>query len=283
MRHVWLFLFAFGCAEDPILARAEALKQDETEKRNAADVDFRERAGKAVVRGIPEEPVPGVPGETPRVVPAKDVREEGIPGVAVEPIEAGVEGTPMPGVPVDPEPGIPEDPMAGTPDQPPPSGTIDTGRPIGKVEDPTPGVPEEPPPGQPGSPGGAKRGEEQLDLSGPHVTLQGRVDMDESITARVRIDIFDGDHRNRTGPRPSVVQFHEMEQAGTFEISIPVSVKRVWLGAYADMNANNRPDRGEPRGWYSRNPVFLNDAQAQIIIELVQEKVDDDLGEDFGG
>jgi hypothetical protein len=287
---LWLVLFTFACAGDPILVRAEALKQAEAEKRSAANVGIPETtgeaggvAGEAVVPGIPVEPDPGIPDEPQLIGLATDAKEDGVPGVQVEGVEAGVEGPPTPGVPADPEPGVPEEPEAGTPDEPAPSGITDTGRHIGQAEDPDPGVPEEPQPGQPGSPGGADRGEDQPDTSGPHVTVHGRIDMDESITAKVRIDVFDGDHRNRTGPRPSVVQFHELAQASTFEISIPVSAKRVWIGAYADMNANNRPDRGEPRGWYSRNPVFLNDAQATIIIELVQEKVVDDLGEDFGG
>jgi len=120
-------------------------------------------------------------------------------------------------------------------------------------------------------------------VSGPHVTITGRVYMDASLEARIRIDIFDGDHRNLNAPRPKVVQFHELDNPGPFELSIPQNAKRVWIGAYADVNGNNRPDRGEPRGWYARNPVFLSDATDPISIELVQEKVADDLGVDFGG
>ncbi len=237
--------------------------------------------------GTAEDPVPGVPSEPERViVDASGAEMVGVPGDALG--EAGLEdpGTmedPERGIPEEPVPGVPEEPEPAVPDAPHPEGLQDTGRTLGLPEAPEPGIPEEPTPAPPGSPGGAERDGEKNEVTGPHITLSGRVNMDVSLEAKIRIDIFDGDHRNLNAPRPKVVQFHELQRAGSFEISVPQDAKRVWIGAYADLNGNNRPDRGEPRGWYSRNPVFLMDVTETILIELVQEKVADDLGADFGG
>jgi len=200
-------------------------------------------------------------------------------GEAAEPSEQpaamGEDGEPEPGVPEEPSPA----PAGSTerPDPPPhSSGT-------GKAVEPEPGVPEEPSPAPPGTPGGAEHpGKEGGVLEeGPQVLLRGTISGGESVGGRIRIDLFDGDQRNTSGPRPRVVGVHEVSKSGPFELSVPQSVKRVWIGAYRDLNQNNRPNEGEPFGWYSRNPVYLDDPPAQIEISLAVEGKSLGLGLDF--
>jgi len=94
--------------------------------------------------------------------------------------------------------------------------------------------------------------------------------------------MFDGDQRNVSGPRPKVVAVHEIPTLGPFDHSVPVSAKRIWLGAYRDVNDNKRPDKGEPFGWYSRNPIYLDDVPALIEVEIESEGKASGLGLDFG-
>jgi len=243
-----------GCAKDPILEAAESMGTD-TQKDGAP---IKAQAG--VVPGTPDEPPPGVPGDA---------------------MEAGLAGDPEPGTPAEPQPGIPEDPEPAAPGSeavpdPPPGGD-------GVPAQPEPGVPEEPKPAPPGTPGGAEHPGKDGGIvdEGPHVTIRGSISSG-SLNGKIRIDLFDGDQRNVSGPRPKVVGVHEINESGPFEVSIPASVGKVWLGAYLDSNKNNRPDKGEAVGWYSRNPVHLDDVPKAVNITLQEEGKASGLGLDFG-
>ena len=239
-------LLAVGCGADPILEAAEAMDQEES------------MASQAVVgTGSPR----GEPGE---------------PG-AVQPGEENM----TPGVPEEPEPGIPNEPEAAPAGSkrmptPPPGGD-------GVPEEPKPGIPEEPEAAPPGSPGGAAHAgkESPMEQSGPQVIVQGVVDGEPGM-GKIRIDMFDGDQRNVSGPRPKVVGIHEMDDVGPFELSVSVSAKRIWLGAYRDLNDNKRPDKGEPFGWYGRNPIYLDDIPARVMVKIESEGKALGLGLDFG-
>ena len=250
-------MVVFSCAKDPILEAAESMESADAPKGVPPAPE------EGVVPGVPEEPEPGLPGEQ---------REEMAKGLAEEP---------SPVTPDEPEPGIPDEPEPAPPGTdgqpaPPPSGD-------GVAVQPEPGVPDEPNPAPPGSPGGADHaGKEGGSVDeGPHVTIRGSISF-AATEGKVRIDLFDGDQRNVSGPRPKVVGVHELATVGPFELSVPASVGSVWLGAYLDVNENNRPDKGEPSGWYSRNPVHLDDIPASVNIDLVEEGKRTGLGLDFG-
>ncbi len=249
MRTLWLTFAAFACGGDPILQRADELEaQEEVSKAPAVEV-------KSTDKKVDSEEVitPGIPDET---------------------ITPGVPDEPDPVQPDEPEQGVPDEPTPAPPGTP---GGSDTGG-----VDVTPGVPEEPEPAPPGTEGGAPHEGKVEALSGPQVTLRGRISMDESIKAKVYIDVFDGDQRNHTGPRPSLVKVIELAGAGDFEITLPVSAKRVWLSAYADLTSDNRPTKGEPTGWFPGNPVFLDSPPDFISVDLVMESKPVGLGLDFG-
>jgi hypothetical protein len=251
------------------LAAAEAM--DEPAQANGVQA---EGADDGMQKGIPDEPEPGIP-EGPSGVGA--VGEAGAPGVE------GSAEEPAKGVPEEPEPGQPEEPEpapAGTEDRPsPPPMTVGSGEP----DAPKPGVPDEPTAAPPGTPGGAHHEGKEAgdDAEGPHALVRGRVDAPGG-SGKIRIDLFDGDQRNVSGPRPKVVGVHEIDSPGGFELSVPLTHKRVWLGAYRDLNGNHRPDKGEPSGWYSRNPVFLDSLPASVVISLEVEGKSSGLGLDFG-
>ncbi len=244
-----LTLAHFACGGDPILERAEQL--DAT----------RKRAPVGVAEGSGEEPIPGT--QDGEVVPGIPDEPDPVPGIPDEPDPVQAE---------DPDPVVPEDPQPALPGTP---GGGDTGK--GTV---VPGIPEEPAPAQEGTPGGAAH-DGMTEFEGPKVTLRGTIAMDVSIQAKVTIDVFDGDHRNRVGPRPSLVQAVTLPGAGPFEIQVPISAGRVWLSAYADIRMDNRPTKGEPAGWFSGNPIFLESPPKQIRIELIQDKKAVGLGLDF--
>ena len=241
-----------GCAKDSILEAAESM--DDEPALGEAEAGVMPGAEPAI--GIPQQPQPG-----------QGNAEEG--GVVKAP-------TPKPGIPEEPEPAKP-----GSIDQtkPPPGGD-------GVAAPPPLGIPEDPQPAPPGSPGGAEHagkdggsaGEVQV---GPQVILRGRVSGAAS-SATIRIDLFDGDQRKVSGPRPKVVGVHEIERPGVFDVSVPIAAKRVWVGAYADINGNKRPDKGEPAGWYGRNPVHMDAVPKLISIALVVEGKAAGLGLDFG-
>ena len=260
-----------GCGKDPILAAVDAMEESDAPRLpNDASVAGEPEAG------IPEEPEPGVP-DNPS--PGDGGATPGSPGVK------GVAEEPSKGIPEEPEPGIPGEPppaAAGTADRPEPP-PAQAGQ--GVAAEPTPGVPEEPKPAPPGSPGGADhkgKNEGQVEDEGPHATVRGRIDAPQGL-GMIRIDLFDGDQRNVAGPRPKVVGVHEVDDPGPFELSVAVAHKRVWLGAYRDINGNKRPDKGEPSGWYARNPVFLDSPPSSLVITLQVEGKATGLGLDFGG
>ena len=239
---VWLCV---GCGTDPILEAAEAMDQEEATTGQAP----------------PSGGEPGEPGE---------------PG-AVQPGEENME----PGVPEEPAPGIPEEPEpapAGSErvPKPPPGGD-------GVPEEPKPGIPEEPEAAPAGSPGGAAHAgkDGQMEEAGPQVIIRGVVAGEPGL-GKVRIDLFDGDQRNVSGPRPKVVGVHEIDDVGAFELSVAASAKRIWLGAYRDGNDNKRPDKGEPFGWYGQNPIYLDDIPARIEVKIESEGKASGLGLDFG-
>ena len=195
--------------------------------------------------------------------------------VETEAPPVGAEGEPEPGIPEEPTPA----PAGSTerPEPPPHSGGE------GKAIEPKPGVPEEPTPAPPGTPGGADHPGKEGGVveEGPQVILRGSISGGESVGGRIRIDLFDGDQRKTAGPRPRVIGVHEVADSGPFELSIAKSAKRVWIGAYRDLNENNRPNKGEPFGWYSNNPVYLDDPPSQIRITLAVEGKSSGLGLDF--
>jgi hypothetical protein len=283
------FLFC-SCGKDPILEAAENIEAEE-----AAVVDGAPAAGAPMGEegepspGIPEEPSPGIPEEPPDGASGGLKAGEGTPGqssgkgVPEEPGEAGIPAEPEAGVPEAPVPGAAEEPTqapAGSTERPkPPPGLEGSGT----ASAPEPGVPEEPSAAPPGTPGGADHpGKEGGGVEdGPHITLRGRISGGESLGGRIRIDLFDGDQRNTSGPRPRVVGVHEVNPSGTFDISVPQASGRVWIGAYRDLNQNNRPNEGEPFGWYSKNPVYLEDPPALVEITLAVEGKTRGLGLDF--
>ena len=154
---------------------------------------------------------------------------------------------------------------------------------VGKPAEPKPGVPEEPKPAPPGSPGGANHSGKEggVQQEGPQVLLRGVIGGSAAGQGLIRIDLFDGDQRKTAGPRPRVVGVHEVKSLGPFEVSVAESTGRVWIGAYRDLNQNNRPNQGEPFGWYANNPVYLDDPPENIKIDLVVEGKSRGLGVDF--
>jgi len=192
-----------------------------------------------------------------------------------EPIHTVQEGDPEPGIPEEPEPA-----PAGSKDRPePPPHSSEKG----VAAEPEPGVPKEPEPAPPGTPGGADHPGKEGGVveEGPQVVLRGSISGVEEAGGRIRIDLFDGDQRNTSGPRPRVVGVHDVPDSGVFELSVAQSAKRVWIGAYRDLNQNNRPNEGEPFGWYAKNPVYLDDPPEQIQIRLAVEGKSRGLGLDF--
>ena len=150
-------------------------------------------------------------------------------------------GSPPRGDPVQPAPGDPESP------------------PPGRASAPPPGVPEQPPPGG------------RAVVAGPKVTLSGQVVLADYDMGTVRIDIFDGDQKNLNGPRPMVVAVLELERPGSFEVQVPASTPKVWLGAYVDENLDGRPGPQDPSGWYTGNPVDTEGGAEGIVIQLQRQ------------
>jgi hypothetical protein len=288
MRAVWLVLATIACGGDPILDKAREFEAEERAGTRPAPTaggaaggaaDGAAGGAAAVVvpsaPGIPDEVItPGIPDE-PAPAPPGTSSEGVTPGIPDEPAPAEA-GAPWGGDTgsVTITPGVPDEPApapAGAP------GGSDTG-----AIAVTPGVPDEPAPGAPGTAGGAAHADKQVGFEGPTTTLRGWLRMDESIQAKIKIDVFDGDQRNIAGPRPSLVTVASFDRPGEFEIEVPLSAKRVWLSAYADTTGDGRPSKGEPTGWYPGNPVFLSDAPDVIVIELVADKKAVGLGLDFG-
>jgi hypothetical protein len=151
------------------------------------------------------------------------------------------------GTPAQPAPGRGAPPAAGTPGEPTP----------GDPGQPAPGTPEQPAPGVPGA-------------DGPSVVLSGTVAVASWGGGPIRIDIFDGDQQAAagSGKRPSVVAQARLDAPGAFEVRVPTSAGRVWIGAFADENRNGRPDPRDPSAWFGGNPVSTDEARGGIALSL---------------
>ncbi|MCK6501968.1 hypothetical protein L6R53_00950 [Myxococcota bacterium] len=103
------------------------------------------------------------------------------------------------------------------------------------------------------------------------MTLRGEVRLPDYDLGSVRLDIFDGDQKNLEGARPSVVAVVNLERPGPFEVQVPASAARVWLGAYVDEDLDGRPGPQDPSGWYVGNPVLTDGGADGIVIELVRQ------------
>ena len=136
---------------------------------------------------------------------------------------------------------------------------------MGVPAEPAPGVPDAPPPGK-GVP------------EGPSIRLSGRVSAPAEVTGPVRIDAFDGDQRDLSGPRPAVVAVGHLAGPGDFELSVPAGSGPLWLGAYMDIDGNGRPDPTDPVGWYSGNPLTGEGDQAGLDLVLAIEAPPDGAG-----
>ena len=157
-----------------------------------------------------------------------------------------------PGQEAPPEPGVPAQPAPGDPQQPEP----------GQPGEPGAGVPQQPDPGAPGD------GGEQRPKEGPRVTISGSIEYSDYEAGKLRIDVFDGDQRDFS-KRPSVVTWHALEAPGSFSVSVPQSVNKVWFSSFNDANENGRPDHEDPTGIYSSNPVDVTAGDVTgVVIEL---------------
>ncbi len=150
------------------------------------------------------------------------------------------------GVPGDPgqmAPGVPEPPKPGIPNEPPPGGG--------------PGMPGQP--GQPGQPGVGSP-------TGPTYPVKGSL-VCAGCKGSFRIDVFDGDHGDLGGPRPSIVTRAEVQSAGPFTLDVPQGA-RVWLSVFNDEDGDGRPGPTEPVGDYAENPVVAKGPVDGVEIEL---------------
>lgn len=184
----------------------------------------------------------GCGGQDPILERAESMAGEGGAAPAAAPPQPGAATAPAPGKPADPQPVRPGEPQPVQPGQP------------------QPGVPQEPPPG--GGP------------DGPAVTLKGTITVPGWKGGEIRIDVFDGDQKAAagTGKRPSVVAQGKVAEPGPFELRVPQSADRVWIGAFADEDKNGRPGHTDPTGWYSGNPVSTGADRGGIELELQAPK-----------
>lgn len=162
----------------------------------------------------------------------------------------------------DPAPGAPAEPAPGGGGEPAP---VQAGEPApGIPEEPAPGVPDQPPPeGQPGL--GA--------VDGPTVRIRGAVRMEGWSGTPIRIDVFDGDQLAAAGGKvrpPRVIAMQQLSAPGAYELTVPVALGKVWIGAYADENGNGRPDRADPSAWAEANPVYVEKDQSGVDVVLVR-------------
>ena len=86
------------------------------------------------------------------------------------------------------------------------------------------------------------------------MTVRGTISVVDYTQGPVLIDVFDGDHRELGGDRPSLVGKVTVAEPGPFELEIAEGTN-VWLSAYNDVDGDGRPSREEPFGEYERNPV----------------------------
>lgn len=166
-----------------------------------------------------------------------------------------------------PAPGRPADPAAVVPGEPAP---IDPGAPAPiDPGEPTPGVPEDPPPGIAGEP--PPDGQVGMADLGPTVTVSGVVSMDDHRGSPVRIDVFDGDQLAAAGgksKRPRVIATLQVAGPGPFSLEVPSAPGKVWLGAYADEDNDQRPGPLDPAAWAPDNPIYVDKPKAGLQIKL---------------
>jgi len=140
----------------------------------------------------------------------------------------------------------------------PPAPSTSGAPPVGQPEQPAPGVPDEP------SPGG-------IEVMGPSVVLSGTVDVPGWKGGTIRIDIFDGDQQaaaSTPDKRPRVVAMARLEKPGPFEMRVPTTAAKVWLGAYADENADGKPDPTDPEVWFGGNPIATDMDHRDVNLTL---------------
>jgi hypothetical protein len=190
-------------------------------------------------------------------VDAMEKAGEAAPGVEPTPVNPEA---PAPAAVPAPAPGQAEEPPPGMPEAP--SGDMEPAA-EGEPEEPEPGIPEEPEPGMPGG------GDDQ----GPTVKISGRVILADWKQGEVRIDAFDGDQvaaASKKGQQPRVVSQTTIARPGEFELYVPVSAGRVWLGAVVDEDQDGRPGPLDPAAWYSGNPVDATVERGGVVIELIR-------------
>ena len=138
---------------------------------------------------------------------------------------------------------------------------------------PVPGTPAEPEPGIPSEPGpGASEPAGASGGSAVQVAVSGSIvapDWTPGVT--IRIDVFDGDQRNLSAPRPSVVGMARISEPGPYTVSVAESAASVWVGAYADLDGDGRPSHSEPIGWFSGNPLDLSGTISGVDLSLAVE------------
>lgn len=236
--------FFAGCGEDEILTRA---------REEAASGG----AGGQHGEGVPEEPPPAPPG-TP---------QPGEAGTAV----AVVPGEPTPGDPGAPPPGDPGAPPPGDPGVPPPG---DVGAPTPGIPDaPKPGIPVQPKPGQPG---------EAMVITGPSVTVTGKVEFPAWRVGSVRIDAFDGDH-SKHGTQPGIVATTKLDRPGDFTLTVAQGVGKIYIEASIDEDADGKPGPQDPQGRAERYPVTVGaDAVTGLRIVLTKQPPPPGGGKDKG-
>ena len=147
------------------------------------------------------------------------------------------------------EPGVPEDPKPGIPDEPPPPGGAGAAGGQG------------PPPGPPPAP------------TGPSVLVKGTVEFEGYTGGPIQIDIMDGPSTGPSGSQPKVVTLERLDKPGEFEIRVAANAGEIYLQAFNDADENGRPDREDPRGEFSDNPVEVEDEDvAGVLLTLSVEK-----------
>lgn len=183
-------------------------------------------------------------GEDPVLEAAREEAEAagGVGGGSPGPGPGGASGA-APGDPGQMTPGVPEPPKPGVPNEPPPGGG--------------PGMPGQP--GQPGQPGVGSP-------TGPTYPVKGSL-VCAGCKGSFRIDVFDGDHGDLGGPRPSIVTRAEVQSAGPFTLDVPQGA-RVWLSVFNDEDGDGRPGPTEPVGDYAENPVVAKGPVDGVVITL---------------
>lgn len=151
-----------------------------------------------------------------------------------------------------------------------PTPVIEPGAP--PAVDLVPGIPAEPAPGVPSEPGPGSADAASPAAGDDQVSVQGRISaQDWAPGVTIRIDVFDGDQRDLTAPRPSVVGMARISAPGAYTVSVAESAGAVWVGAYADLDGDGWPSHTEPVGWFSGNPLDLSSTVTGVDLSLAVE------------